>query len=111
MRRYNSYLGQNGLMALYEVKEQLRQLMPVLKERYKVESLEIFGSYVRGEQTKKSDVDVLVTFNGSYSLWQLIDVERFLKRKLHMKVDLVPRDSEACVEEAFCFECALWASG
>ena len=80
-------------MALYEVKEQLRQLMPVLKERYKVESLEIFGSYVRGEQTKKSDVDVLVTFNGSYSLWQLIDVERFLKRKLHMKVDLVPRDS------------------
>lgn len=78
---------------LYEIKKQLRELMPVLKEKYKVESLEIFGSYVRGEQTEKSDVDVLVTFKASYSLWELIDTERFLRRKLHMKVDLVPKDS------------------
>ena len=78
---------------LDEIRAELQVLLPVLKKRFKVESLEIFGSYVRGEQTEKSDVDVLVTFIGSYSLWQLIDVERFLKRKLHMKVDLVPRDS------------------
>jgi predicted nucleotidyltransferase len=78
---------------LDEVRAELQVLMPAIKKRFKVESLEIFGSYVRGEQTEKSDVDVLVTFIGSYSLWQLIDVERFLRRKLHMKVDLVPRDS------------------
>jgi uncharacterized protein len=81
------------LMELSEIKTQLRELMPVLKERYKVEALEIFGSYVRGEQTEKSDVDVLVTFNAPYSLWELIDAERFLRRKLHVKVDLVPKDS------------------
>jgi predicted nucleotidyltransferase len=78
---------------LDEIRAELQVLTPMLKKRFKVESLEIFGSYVRGEQTEKSDVDVLVTFIGSYSLWDLIDVERFLKRKLHMKVDLVPKDS------------------
>ena len=78
---------------LDEIRADLQVLMPTLKKRFKVESLEIFGSYVRGEQTEKSDVDVLVTFMGSYSLWHLIDVERFLRRKLHVKVDLVPKDS------------------
>ena len=81
------------LAKLQEIKRQLRELMPVLKEKYKVETLEIFGSYVRGEQTEKSDVDILVTFKASYSLWDLIDAERFLRRKLHVKVELVPKDS------------------
>lgn len=81
------------LTKLYEIKKQLRELMPVLKEKCKVETLEIFGSYVRGEQTEKSDVDVLVTFKAPYSLWELIDTERFLRRKLRVKVDLVPKDS------------------
>ena len=67
--------------------------MPVLREQYKVATLEVFGSYVRGEQTGKSDVDVLVTFEEPYSLWDLIDVERFIRRKLHVKVDLVPKES------------------
>ena len=57
------------LFKLYEIKKQLRELMPVLKERYKVETLEIFGLYVRGQQTEKSDVDLLVTFRAPYSLW------------------------------------------
>jgi len=76
-----------------EIRVQLNGLMPVLKEKFNVESLEIFGSFVRGEQTEKSDVDLLVTFSVPYSLWGLIDVERFLNRKLHVKVDLVPKDS------------------
>ncbi len=80
------------LMELSEIKDHLRELMPVLRERYKVEALEVFGSYVRGEQTKKSDVDLLVTFVSPYSLWELIDLERFLRRKLGVRVDLVPKD-------------------
>ena len=79
-------------MELFEIRARLRELMPVLREKYAVETLEVFGSYVRGEQTDKSDVDVLVTFKKAYSLWELIDVERFLRRKLHVRVDLVPKD-------------------
>jgi uncharacterized protein len=78
---------------LSELKAKLQVLKPVLKKRFKVESLEIFGSYVHGEQTEKSDVDLLVTFVGQYSLWQLVDAERFLRSQLCLKVDLVPKDS------------------
>ena len=78
---------------LVEIKAGLQLLKPTLKERFKVETIDIFGSYVRGEQTEKSDVDILVTFKAPYSLWELIDAERFLRRKLRVKVDLVPKDS------------------
>ena len=48
--------------SLDEVKRQLQALKPTLKKRFKVESVDIFGSYARGEQTEKSDIDILVTY-------------------------------------------------
>ncbi len=80
------------LMELSEIKDLLRELMPVLRNRFKVETLEVFGSYVRGEQRRSSDVDLLVTFYAPYSLWDLIDLERYLRRKVGLRVDLVPKD-------------------
>lgn len=41
----------------------LRQRLPEIKEKYSVSYLGIFGSYIRGEQTINSDLDVLVEFN------------------------------------------------
>lgn len=78
---------------LPEIQSDLQQLKSTLKARFGIEKLEIFGSYIRGEQTEKSDIDLLVTFDKPYSLWQLIDAERYLKRKLRVKVDLVPKES------------------
>ncbi len=75
------------------VKIRLRELMPVLSKKYRVDSLEVFGSFFRAEQTHVSDVDLLVTFRGSYSLWDIIDLERYLRRKLGLRVDLVPKDA------------------
>ena len=40
----------------------LRNLKPILSEKYEVERIGYFGSYARGEQTKDSDVDILVEF-------------------------------------------------
>ncbi|MEI7457680.1 MAG: nucleotidyltransferase domain-containing protein [Nitrosomonadales bacterium] len=40
--------------------ETLRVLKPELVAKYKIRSIGLFGSYARGEQTTKSDVDVLV---------------------------------------------------
>jgi len=76
-----------------EVKAQLNVLMPILKEKYSVETIEIFGSYARAEENKKSDLDILITFSKPYNLWEFIDVKDFLTKKLRMKVDLVPKDS------------------
>lgn len=46
----------------------LRRHLPELREQYHVKSLGIFGSYARGEQRRRSDLDVLVEFDRPPSL-------------------------------------------
>jgi predicted nucleotidyltransferase len=76
---------------LKELKAQLEALKPLLVERYKVESIAIFGSYSRGEQTPKSDLDIMVTFSEPIGVYRFIEVEEFLGQKLGIKVDLVQK--------------------
>jgi predicted nucleotidyltransferase len=71
----------------------LRQQKKSLAERYGVESLEIFGSYVRGEQKPDSDLDILVTFREEPSLLTFLRIENDLSDALGVKVDLVMKDS------------------
>ena len=81
------------MSALTKIKTRISLLMPTLQEQYHVTTIEIFGSYVRGEQSQKSDIDLLISFSQPYSLWDLLDVKEFLSKKLRLKVDLVPKDS------------------
>ena len=60
-----------------------------LKNKYRVKKLGIFGSFARGEQGKKSDVDVLVEFDGKPDIFLLIDLEDYLKNLIDIKVDMV----------------------
>lgn len=51
----------------------------------------IFGSYSRGEETPKSDVDILVQYDSGYRM-SLMDISRImveLSQALGVKVDLV----------------------
>jgi predicted nucleotidyltransferase len=82
-----------GTPSLEKILEILRQQIPMLAERYSVEKLEIFGSYVRSEQKKDSDLDVLVTFKEDPSLLTYIAIENYLSDLLGIKVDLVMKDS------------------
>ena len=71
----------------------LREQFPLLAEQYNVATLEVFGSFVRHEQRKNSDLDVLVTFNKAPSLLKLVRLENHLSDMLGVKVDLVMKDS------------------
>ncbi len=73
--------------------EILHQQIPMLAERYSVETLEVFGSYVRSEQKKDSDLDILVAFKEVPSLLTFIAIENYLSDLLGVKVDLVMKDS------------------
>ena len=73
--------------------EVLHEQIPALAERYSVETLEVFGSYVRDEQKRGSDLDVLVTFKEEPSLLTFIAIENYLSDLLDVKVDLVMKDS------------------
>jgi predicted nucleotidyltransferase len=53
----------------------------------------LFGSYVRGEQKKKSDVDILVEFEEPLGYFRFIELEEYLSLKIRAKVDLVTPDA------------------
>ena len=78
---------------LAQLVELLRQQLPLLSERYRVESLGVFGSYVRREQRPDSDLDVLVTFREAPSLLKFIELENYLSDALGVKIDLVMKDA------------------
>jgi predicted nucleotidyltransferase len=71
----------------------LRENKPVLEEKYGVKNLEVFGSYIHGEQKKGSDLDVLVEFSKTIDLFKYIELEEFMSKKLGVKVDLVMKDT------------------
>jgi len=80
-------------MGLDEIKKVLRDYKSVLKDKYHVKTLGIFGSYVRSEQVGDSDLDILVDFTAPISLFEFIDMEEELSKLLHIKIDLVSRNA------------------
>ena len=83
------------MKTLEEIKAQLEELKPVLRERFQVETIGVFGSYSREEQKNKSDIDILVTFlePNDIDLIDFITLKQFLNRKLKVKVDLVKKSA------------------
>ncbi len=73
------------------IKKILRKHKPELRRKYYVKYIGIFGSYVRGEQKKASDVDILVEFSKPIGMLKFIELEEYLSRILGTKVDLVSR--------------------
>ena len=75
------------------IKKRLEELKPILEETFQVEIIGVFGSFVRGEQTKKSDVDVLVEFKqkAHVGLLKYVELEIFLSEQLDVKADLVAK--------------------
>jgi uncharacterized protein len=68
----------------------LRQNLPALKRKYPISALALFGSVARGEQTSKSDIDILVDISGPIG-FGFIDLGDELSALLSAKVDLVSR--------------------
>jgi len=78
-----------------EIKRKLVKLKPFLKEEYKVTAIGVFGSYVKGEEKRGSDLDILVEFDESagLSLLDFIGLENYLSEVLAVKVDLVEKSA------------------
>ena len=57
-----------------------------------VKRLAIFGSVARGEATSNSDIDILVTFQGSITFDRYMDLKIYLEDLLGYSVDLVISD-------------------
>lgn len=71
----------------------LRALKPDIAERYKVRSIDLFGSFVRGEQMTDSDIDLLAEFEEDADLFDLIGLALYLEEIFQRRVDVVPKGS------------------
>lgn len=75
------------------VERKLRENGTVLRDRFKVRKIGIFGSFARGEQEATSDIDILVDFREPVSLIDFVALERHLSEILGRKVDLVMKSA------------------
>jgi hypothetical protein len=80
-------------ISLEDIRSDLRSEMPRLQQEYAVRSLEVFGSYVRGEASENSDLDLLVEFDKAPTLFSFVRLENELSELLGVKVDLVMKGS------------------
>lgn len=72
------------------VLKELTAAAPDIRERFGVKRIGIFGSFARGDQTVKSDVDVVVELADGYStLRNFISLADFLEELFRRKVDLL----------------------
>jgi len=67
----------------------LTQEKESIEKRYKLKIKGIFGSYARGDESEKSDIDILVEFEKGASLLDMIDIGNYLEERLDNKVDIV----------------------
>jgi len=62
----------------------------LIKQKYGVKRIGIFGSFAREEQRPDSDIDVLVDFKeGAKTFDSFMELKFFLEDLFHRKVDLV----------------------
>lgn len=80
---------------LEKIKKKIECLKPELKKKFGAKEIGIFGSFVRGEEKKKSDLDILVEFEetADLSLLDFIELENYLSEILRVKVDLVEKNT------------------
>jgi len=72
-----------------EIADIKKKIKPILK-RHDIKKAAVFGSYARGDQKKKSDVDILVQYRkNDKSLFDFVGLKLDLEKRLNKKVDLV----------------------
>lgn len=74
-----------------DIKAVIDQNLPLLKDKYNVSTIGVFGSVARGEQRGNSDIDLLVEFSEPVGMFKFIELEEFLTKALGKKVDLVTK--------------------
>jgi len=74
-------------MTVDEVK---KKIVPIL-EKHGVQKAALFGSFVRGEQSEDSDIDIIVEFKDreNKTLLDLIGLELELQETTNRKVDVL----------------------
>lgn len=77
------------IMKLEEVVQKIKENEYILRERFKVKSIGIFGSLAR-EEDIIHDVDVILEFSEPIG-WEIVDLKEFLEDLLGVRVDILTK--------------------
>ena len=64
------------------------KIKTILKKNH-VKKAALFGSFARGEATKKSDIDLLIEFKGKKSLFDLVGLKMELEETIGREFDVI----------------------
>lgn len=78
-----------------------KQIIITTLSTHHVRSVDLFGAFSRNEENENSDIDLLVEFEESPNLLELIGLEQELSDLLNRKVDLVTKRSLSPVLDSF----------
>lgn len=83
----------NNLKTYSEIRDILKENEKELKKIFGIESIGIFGSYLKGKATQNSDLDILVEFSPDVDigLLKFVEIENNLSDIFGVKVDLVEK--------------------
>lgn len=70
------------------LQQMIKRIVPVL-EQAEVKKAALFGSYVRGDETAKSDIDILIELPRGKTLFDLVGIKQDLEEIFQKKVDIV----------------------
>ncbi|MCX8027835.1 MAG: nucleotidyltransferase family protein [Thermodesulfovibrionales bacterium] len=81
------------MKTLDDIKKILLKHKSEIQEKYGVKKIGIFGSFVRGQQRRQSDIDILVEYFETPDIFLMIDLEDHLTKILKKKVELVRKEA------------------
>jgi len=94
------------------VLKKLEAQAPAIRTQFGVTKIGIFGSFARGEQTRKSDVDVLVDFAQGYAtLHNFVGLCDYLEALFRRKVDLLTEPSISNLLRPYIEQDVIWIEG
>ncbi|HOV13430.1 MAG TPA: nucleotidyltransferase family protein [Spirochaetota bacterium] len=77
---------------LSTIKKLIEMKKDKIIDEYKIKSIGIFGSYARGEQNDKSDIDIVVEFSSPVGI-EFVHLKEYLSELLETEVDLTTSDA------------------
>jgi predicted nucleotidyltransferase len=80
-------------MTRQAILDRLKAEAPALRLKYGLKSLAVFGSMARGDDNEKSDLDILVTFEGTATFDRFMDLKLYLEDTFGRSVDLGTPDT------------------
>ncbi|WP_445736505.1 nucleotidyltransferase family protein [Mariniflexile sp.] len=76
------------MVSSIEIENKIKELKPILSQKYFVDKIGYFGSFSQNEQRTDSDIDILVSFRKPLG-WEFFDLHELLENELKLKIDLV----------------------